>query len=98
MNKYPKAAWYPVLEDFLVKHGDYVSIESNRNASIGENESATHYGVLNKMKLFKSIVTIKLNIQNEQEVMQFFRQTEWQPTEDIGSSPDASGSSYRSLR
>ncbi|MFB7159344.1 hypothetical protein [Lysinibacillus sp. NPDC056232] len=87
MNKYPKATWYPVLDDFPVKQGDYVRIESNRNESIDENGSVTHYGVLNNVDIVEPTVTTKLNIQNEQEVMQFFRQTEWQPTEDTGSPP-----------
>ncbi|MGE7945469.1 hypothetical protein [Lysinibacillus sp. NPDC093688] len=90
INKYPKATWYPVLDDFPVKQGDYVTIESNRSESIDENGSVTHYGVLNHVEIVEPTVTTKLNIQNEQEVMQFFRQTEWQPIEDIGSPPDYS--------
>jgi len=90
MKKYPQATWYPVLDDLPIKQGDYVSIESNRHESIDENGSFTHYGVLNNVEIIAPTVTNKLNIQNEQEVIQFFRQTEWQPTEDIGSPPDYS--------
>ncbi|MCY9548649.1 hypothetical protein [Lysinibacillus xylanilyticus] len=79
MKKYPKAIWYPVLDDFSVKQGDYVRIESNSNQSIDENGIVTHYGILNNVVISEPAVTTKLNIQNEQEVMQFFRQTEWQP-------------------
>ncbi|WP_427110179.1 hypothetical protein [Lysinibacillus xylanilyticus] len=90
VKKYPKATWYPVLDDFLVKQGDYVRIESNSNQSIDENGIVTHYGVLNNVVISEPTVTTKLNIQNEQEVMQFFRQSEWQPAKDIGTPPDYS--------
>ena len=90
VKKYPKATWYPVLDDFPVKQGDYVRIESNSNQSIEENGIVTHYGVLNNVVISEPTVTTKLNIQNEQEVMQFFRQTEWQPAEDMGTPPDYS--------
>ncbi len=90
VKKYPKATWNPVLDDFPVKQGDYVRIESNSNQSIDENGIVTHYGVLNNVVISEPTVTTKLNIQNEQEVMQFFRQTEWQPAKDIGTLPDYS--------
>ncbi|MGE8000028.1 hypothetical protein ACQKOF_15365 [Lysinibacillus sp. NPDC093190] len=92
MKKYPKATWYPVMDDFSVHQGDYVSLESNSNHSIDENGIVTHYGVLNNVEISEPTVTstTKLNIQNEQEVMQFFRQTEWQPAEDMESPPDYS--------
>ncbi|MFJ8513570.1 hypothetical protein [Lysinibacillus xylanilyticus] len=90
VKRYPKATWYPVLDDFPVKQGDYVRIESNSNQSIDENGIVTHYGVLNNVEISEPTVTTKLNIQNEQEVMQFFRQTEWQPAKDIGTPPDYS--------
>ncbi|KOP80292.1 hypothetical protein AMS59_02525 [Lysinibacillus sp. FJAT-14745] len=90
MNKYPKATWYPVMDDFNVKQGDYVSLESNSSQSIDENGIVTNYGVLNNVEISEPTVTTNLNIQNEQEVMQFFRQTEWQPAEDMGTPPDYS--------
>ncbi|QPQ31352.1 hypothetical protein [Lysinibacillus sp. JNUCC 51] len=90
VKKYPKATWYPVLDDLPVKQGDYVRIESNSNQSIDENGIVTHYGVLNNVEISEPTVTTKLNIQNEQEVMQFFRKTEWQPAGDMGTPPDYS--------
>jgi len=92
MEKYPKATWYPIMDGFSVHQGDYVSLESNSNQSIDENGIVTHYGVLNNVKISEPTVTmtIKLSIQNEQEVIQFFRQTAWQPTRDMESPPDYS--------
>lgn len=90
MKKYPKATWYPVMDDFNVKQGDYVSLESNSSQTIEENGIVTHYGVLNNVEISKPKVTTKLNILNEQEVIQFFRQTAWQPAKDMESPPDYS--------
>ncbi len=90
MRKYPQATWYPVLDGFPVKQGDYVSIESNRSESIDENGRVTNYGVLNNVEIVEPTVTTMLNVQNEREVMQFFRQIEWQLAENIGDPPDYS--------
>ncbi|MEY9979588.1 hypothetical protein [Lysinibacillus sp. RC79] len=92
MKKYPKATWYPIMDDFSVHQGDYVSLESNSSQSIDENGIVTHYGVLNNVEISEPTVTVttKLNIQNEQEVTQFFRQTVWQLAEHMESPPDYS--------
>lgn len=90
MKKYPKATWYPVMDDFQVKQEDYVRIESNSNQSIDENGIVTHYGLLNNVEICEPTMTTKLSIQNEQEAIQFFQQTEWQSAENMGSPPDYS--------
>lgn len=92
LKKYPKATWYPIIDDFSVHQGDYVSLESNSSQSIDENGIVTHYGVLNHVEISEPTVTItlKLNHQNEQEVIQFFRQTTWQPDKGMESPPDYS--------
>ncbi|WP_197142998.1 hypothetical protein [Lysinibacillus sphaericus] len=78
------------MDGFPVKQGDYVSIESNRSESIDENGRVTNYGVLNNVEIVEPTVTTMLNVQNEREVMQFFRQIEWQLAENIGDPPDYS--------
>ncbi|MDM5247772.1 hypothetical protein [Lysinibacillus sp. G4S2] len=88
MKKYQNATWYPVVDDFPVKKGDYVRLDSKSNESIEEGGKVTHYGSLNNVEIFDPTVTTKLNIQNEQEVIQFFHQTEWQPPEDMKDPPD----------
>ncbi|GAB0169213.1 DUF3221 domain-containing protein [Lysinibacillus sp. CTST325] len=90
LKKYPKATWYPIMDNISVHQGDYVSLESNSSQSIDENGIVTHYGVLNNVEICEPTVTTKLNNQNEQKVIQFFRQTEWQPTENMGTPPDYS--------
>lgn len=90
MKKYPKVTWYPIMDDFTLNQGNYVRIESNSNQSIDENGIVTHYGVLNNIEISEPTVTTNLNIQNEREVIQFFRQTEWQLTEDMETPPDYS--------
>ncbi|MFJ7732606.1 hypothetical protein ACIQXF_11990 [Lysinibacillus sp. NPDC097231] len=81
VKQYDNATWYPILDDFPVKRGDYISLESSGSETHEENGVATTYGLLNNIEVIEYTeppVTTKLDIQNEQEVIQFFQLTDWQ--------------------
>ncbi|MGG2110731.1 hypothetical protein ABFY60_09455 [Lysinibacillus pakistanensis] len=79
MKKYNNATWYPILDDSPVKVGDYISLESPGSMSYEENGVEVTNGFLNSIEWIELTVTKKLSIQNEQEIIQFFQQTDWQP-------------------
>ncbi|MGG2054422.1 hypothetical protein ABFY48_08470 [Lysinibacillus pakistanensis] len=79
MKKYNNATWYPILDDSPVKVGDYISLESPGSMSYEENGVEVTNGFLNSIEWIEPTVTKKLSIQNEQEIIQFFQQTDWQP-------------------
>jgi len=79
MKKYNNATWYPILDDSPVKVGDYISLESPGSMSYEENGVEVTNGFLNSIEWIEPTVTKMLTIQNEQEIIQFFQQTDWQP-------------------
>lgn len=79
MKKYNNATWYPILDDSPVKIGDYISLESPGSMSYEENGVEVTNGFLNSIEWIEPTVTKMLTIQNEQEIIQFFQQTDWQP-------------------
>lgn len=78
IKKYNNATWYPILDNSPVKVGDYISLESSGSMSYEENGAEVTNGFLNSIEWIEPTVTKKLTIQNEQEIIQFFNQTDWQ--------------------
>lgn len=78
IKKYNNATWYPILDDSPVKVGDYISLESPGSMSYEENGVEITNGFINSIEWIEPTITKKLIIQNEQEIIQFFQQTDWQ--------------------
>ena len=84
IKRYNNATWYPILDDSPVKLGDYISLESSGSMSYEENGVEVTNGILvslDSIEWIEPTVTKKLTIQNEQEIIQFFQQTDWQTSD-----------------
>jgi len=89
-EKYEQADWYPVLADFPVEQGDYITLHSTETGSIEENGGVRKYGLLNDVKVLEPDVTVELNLQNEQEVAEFLQDIPWQTADYMRSPPNYS--------
>ncbi|WP_312507060.1 hypothetical protein [Lysinibacillus sp.] len=89
-EKYEQADWYPMLDDFPVKQGDYITLTSMGTGSIEENGVVRKYGLLNKLEVLEPAITKKLELDNEQEVAQFLRDIPWQPVDVMKRPPEYS--------
>lgn len=89
-EKYEQADWYPVLDDFPVKQGDYITLTSMGTGSIEENGVVRKYGLLNKLEVLEPAIPMKLELDNEQEVAQFLRDIPWQPSDVMKRPPEYS--------
>lgn len=89
-EKYEQADWYPMLDDFPVKQGDYITLTSMGTGSIEENGVVRKYGLLNKLEVLEPAITKKLELDNEQEVAQFLRDIPWQPSDVMKRPPEYS--------
>lgn len=89
-EKYEQADWYPMLDDFPVKQGDYITLTSMGTGSIEENGVVRKYGLLNKLEVLEPAITKKLELDNEQEVAQFLRDIPWQPADVMKRPPEYS--------
>lgn len=89
-EKYEQADWYPVLDDFPVKQGDYITLTSMGTGSIEENGVIRKYGLLNKLEVLEQAIPMKLELDNEQEVAQFLRDIPWQPADVMKRPPEYS--------
>lgn len=89
-EKYEQADWYPVLADFPVEQGDYITLHSTETGSIEENGVVRKYGLLNDVEVLEPDVTVELNLQNEQEVAEFLQDMPWQRADYMRRPPDYS--------
>lgn len=89
-EKYEQADWYPVLDDFPVEQGDYITLTSMGTGSIEENGVVRKYGLLNKLEVLEPTITKMLELDNEQEVAQFLRDIPWQPADVMKRPPEYS--------
>ncbi|MCT6818099.1 MAG: hypothetical protein M3043_17020, partial [Lysinibacillus fusiformis] len=89
-EKYEQADWYPVLADFPVEQGDYITLHSTETGSIEENGIVRKYGLLNDVEVLEPDVTVELNLQNEQEVAEFLQDMPWQTADYMRRPPDYS--------
>lgn len=89
-EKYEQAVWYPVLADFPVEQGDYITLHSTETGSIEENAVVWNYGLLNDVEVLDPDVTVELDLQNEQEVAEFLQDMPWQTADYMRSPPDYS--------
>lgn len=77
--KYEQANWYPVLDDFPVEQGDYITLTSMGTGSIEENGIVRKYGLLSKLEKLEPTITKMLELENDKEVAQFLQDIPWQP-------------------
>jgi len=89
-EKYEQADWYPVLADFPVEQGDYITLHSTETGSIEENGIVRKYGLLNDVEVLEPDVTVELDLQNEQEVAEFLQDMPWQTADYMRRPPDYS--------
>lgn len=89
-EKYEQADWYPVLDEFPVKQGDYITFTSMGTGSIEENGVIRKYGLLTKLEKLEPTITKVLELENEQEVAQFLQDVPWQPANKIARPPEYS--------
>lgn len=89
-EKYEQADWYPVLDEFPVEQGDYITFTSMGTGSIEENGVIRKYGLLTKLEKLEPTITKVLKLENEQEVAQFLQDVPWQPANKIARPPEYS--------
>jgi len=89
-EKYEQANWYPVLDDFPVKQGDYITLTSMGTGSIEENGVVRNYGLLSKLEKLEPTITKKLELENDKEVAQFLQDIPWQPANYMKRPPEYS--------
>ncbi|KOY80619.1 hypothetical protein I6G82_09300 [Lysinibacillus macroides] len=90
MQQYKEANWYPVLSDFSIAKGDYITLHSIGTHIMESDGVVAKYGLLDSMEVLDANVTKQLEVQNEQEIAQILQGMDWQPTEHIGRPPDYS--------
>ncbi|WP_342534417.1 hypothetical protein MHB40_09550 [Lysinibacillus sp. FSL K6-0057] len=76
-EKYEQADWYPVLDEFPVEQGDYITLTSMGTGSIEENGVVRKYGLLSKLEKLEPTVTRMLELENEKEVAEFLQDMPW---------------------
>ena len=76
-EKYEQADWYPVLDEFPVEQGDYITLTSMGTGSIEEDGVVRKYGLLSKLEKLEPTVTRILELENDKEVAEFLHDIPW---------------------
>lgn len=86
-QQYKGARWYPLLADFSIAQGDYLTLRSLQEMVSERNGAIYQYGLADSVKVFQPDVTKRLEVHNEQEVAQILQGLSWQPKAYLGRPP-----------